>query len=292
MTSTKIKIRFKEHQPIRFVDLFCGMGSFHYSFRQFGWECIMACDINPAARSNYQHAYGLEPLGDIWNIDPAHIPIYDILCAGFPCQPFSNAGQHRGFDDERGTLFFQIMKFVNYHQPKVVILENVSALLNHDHGQTFKRITNDLRNANYTIAHQVLTCADYGIPQMRKRLFIVCIHNRLNTTNLTNFFKLDKYRHQVTLSEYLGQSFEKKTAYTIRCGGKKSPIGDKHNWDGYMVDGQEYRLTISDALKLQGFENFKLIGSITDQWKLLGNTIPTIFTKIIAQQLSELIFSP
>ena len=99
------------------------------------------------------------------------------------------------------------------------------------------------------------------------------------------FFDLREYTKHSTLTEYLGRNFEKDVAYTIRCGGRRSPINGRHNWDGYIVDGAEYRLSIDDALKLQGFDDFLLEGSARDKWKMLGNTIPTVFTDIIGRQL-------
>lgn len=279
----------KEDEKIKFIDLFCGIGSFHYSFKKLNWECVMSCDIDKAVKETYKENYGLSPLGDITEIEPKNIPNYDILCAGFPCQPFSQCGQHKGFDDKRGTLFFNIMKFVEYHKPKIIILENVQGLLNHDGGKTFDRIKNDIETANYTITYKVIKCSDYGLPQMRKRLIIVGIRNNTEIVkHIDKVLNFDEYKKETTLTEFLGKNFEKKTAYTIRCGGKNSPIDDKHNWDGYMVDGKEYRLTKEDCLKIQGFNpDFKLCGNNKDQWKQLGNTIPTIFTEIIGLNINK-----
>ena len=110
-----------------------------------------------------------------------------------------------------------------------------------------------------------------------------CIVNHMD--DLLDF---DEYKKDKTLTELLGKNFEKKTAYTIRCGGRNSPINDKHNWDGYIVDGEEYRLTIDDCLKIQGFDpEFKLLGNKKAQWKQLGNTIPTIFTEIIGSNIQK-----
>jgi DNA (cytosine-5)-methyltransferase 1 len=275
--------------PLKFIDLFCGMGSFHYSFKKFGWECVMSCDIDKAVKETYKENYNQIPLDDITKIEPNMIAPFDILCAGFPCQPFSQCGQHKGFDDERGTLFFNIMKFVKFHKPKIIILENVQGLLNHDKGNTFQTIITQIENENYTVGHKVLKCSDYGIPQMRKRLFIIGIKTDLELKNkINNILDFKEYEKQVSLSSYLGKNFEKDIAYTIRCGGKNSPINDKHNWDGYIVDGKEYRLTIEDCLKLQGFNSsFKLKGNIREQWKQLGNTIPTIFTEIIGRNINK-----
>jgi len=278
-----------DNKNIKFIDLFCGIGSFHYSFKKLGWECVMSCDIDKAVKETYKENYGILPLDDIIDIEPKNIPHYDILCAGFPCQPFSQCGQHKGFDDKRGTLFFNIMKFVDHHRPKIIILENVQGLLNHDKGNTFERIKDDIQKAGYSITYKVIKCSDFGLPQMRKRLFIVAIRNDTEIVkHIEKILDLDEYKRETTLSELLGKKFEKKIAYTIRCGGKNSPINDKHNWDGYMVDGKEYRLTIADCLKLQGFDsNFKLCGKIKDHWKQLGNTIPTVFTEIIGKQIAK-----
>lgn len=272
---------------IRFIDLFCGIGSFHYSFKKLGWECVMSCDIDNAVKETYKTNYGIVPLGDITEIEPKQVPTYDILCAGFPCQPFSQCGQHKGFEDKRGTLFFHIMKFVDFHKPKVIVLENVQGLLNHDGGKTFERIKTDITSAGYELAYKVIKCSDYGLPQMRKRLIMVGVRDGKEMDKLLDF---EEYKQERTLSELLGKPFEKKVAYTIRCGGRNSPINDKHNWDGYWVNGEEYRLTKEDCLNLQGFEDFTLTGTQSEQWKQLGNTIPTRFTEIIGLNLKKHLF--
>lgn len=269
---------------IKYIDLFCGMGSFHYSFQKLGFKCIMASDIYEPSKKNYKKNYDIDILGDICDIDPSSIESYDILCAGFPCQPFSQAGHHKGFKDSRGTMFSHVMRFVKTNIPKVVILENVQALLNHDKGKSFAKIKKELEKEGYNVVYKVLKCSDYGIPQMRKRLFIVGFKN-IEVNDLDNFFELSEYEKNTTLTDYLGKNFKKDVAYTLRCGGKKSPIDDKHNWDGYWVDNKEYRLTIDDGLKLQGFINYDFVGNNNEKWKMLGNTIPTIFTEIIGKQL-------
>jgi DNA (cytosine-5)-methyltransferase 1 len=270
---------------MKFIDLFCGIGSFHQSFKELGWECVMASDIDKHARNTYHANHGLEPLGDVVDIKPEDVPAHDVVCAGFPCQPFSIAGQHKGFDDKRGTMFWQVMKFVHHHRPKFVILENVKGLLSHDNGESFQRILQDLGEAGYATGHKVVKCSDYGIPQMRTRLLIVGVRGEAEFP--PSILDFTRFERRVTLSEFLGKNFEKDTAYTIRCGGRNSRLGDKHNWDGYVADGQEYRLTVPDCLKLQGFpEGFEFVGPKNAQWKMLGNTIPTNFTKMLGENLS------
>ena len=279
-------IQEQENQTnqVKYIDLFCGMGSFHYSFQKLGFKCVMACDIYKPAKENYKKNYNIDVLGDICDIKPSSIESYDILCAGFPCQPFSQAGHHKGFKDSRGNMFSQVMRFVKTNIPKVVILENVQALLNHDKGKSFAKIKEDLEKEGYNVVSKVIKCSDYGIPQMRKRLFIVGFKN-VEVTNLEKFFNLEHYKKTITLTDYLGQNFKKDVAYTLRCGGKHSPIDDRHNWDGYWVDDKEYRLTIDDGLKLQGFNDYDFVGNKNEKWKMLGNTIPTIFTEIIGKQI-------
>lgn len=283
----------KKSSKLSYIDLFCGMGSFHYSFRKLGWECRMACDNNPSAKATYEKNYSLKPRGDVTTIEPSETPPFDILCAGFPCQPFSQCGQRKGFEDERGSMFFQVMKFVTFHRPPILILENVPALLSHDHGNTFLRMKTELEKEEYDVVHKIMKCSDYGVPQMRKRLFILAIKKRSekihndSKNSIKDLLDFHEYEKEISLSEYLGKPFERNCAYTIRCGGRHSPMGDRHNWDGYVVNGEEYRLSLEDALRLQGFDSdFNLCGTLSDKWKQLGNTIPTVFTEMIGRKIS------
>ena len=267
----------------KFIDLCCGIGSFHYSFRNLGWECVLAADIEPTVRQTYHANYGLMPTGDIYSIDASTVPKYDILCAGFPCQPFSQAGFGKGFQDNRGNLFFKILEFLDVNEPPMVLLENVPHLLRHDDGNTWKTIRAELEKRKYFIDFKVLTASDYGIPQRRKRLFVIA--SKYGCTSLHSI----KTQTTPSLSDYLGQAFERNVAFTIRCGGRRSPIDDRHNWDGYWVQTQEgrkaYRLTVADAVKLQGFPPTFKWGTdcVTKQWKMLGNTIPTCLSGVVAK---------
>jgi DNA (cytosine-5)-methyltransferase 1 len=255
-----------------------------------GWECVLASDIDETVHGVYEKNYGIKPVGDIYDIDPKDIPEYDVLCGGFPCQPFSNAGKHGGFDDKRGVLFLEIIRLMEAAKPKVVVLENVSALKSHDNGNTFKVICEKIEEQGYTVHHKVLKCSDYGLPQMRKRIFMVCVRNDIKHN--VDIFDLKEYEKDVTMKEYMGKNFEKKHAYTIRCGGARSPITSRHNWDGYMVDGEVYRLTIQDAKKLQGFGDDFYLCEDKDKkntWRYLGNTIPTRFTEIIGYKVKAIL---
>ena len=160
----------------RVIDLFAGIGGIRIGFEQaFGenQKFVFASEINTFAQKTYLANFGEEPFGDITEIDENDIPSFDILLAGFPCQPFSNAGLKKGFDDSRGTLFFDIARIVKHHQPQVVFLENVKAFRNHNKGNTYKAVETTLKELGYSVYSQVLNAKDFGVPQNRERIYII-----------------------------------------------------------------------------------------------------------------------
>ena len=160
---------------IRYIDLFCGLGAFHTAFNSSKkFKCDLACDIDDGVRNIYKSNYGIEPVNDIRTINAATMPDFDLLCAGFPCQPFSIAGNGEGFKDkEKGNLFYDILKIIDAKKPRMCILENVKNLKTHDNGNTYKAIETELLKRNYIITSKIINSADYGSPQARQRIFIV-----------------------------------------------------------------------------------------------------------------------
>ncbi|MEA2028805.1 MAG: DNA cytosine methyltransferase [Campylobacterota bacterium] len=158
---------------IKFIDLFAGIGGFHQAMSHFGAECLFASEWDKNASLTYAHNYGIEPHGDITQIHAKDIPPHDILCGGFPCQAFSISGKQKGFEDTRGTLFFDIARIVKHHKPKVLFLENVRNFEKHDRGKTLQTVINTLNELNYDLHYQVLNASHYGLPQNRERIFIV-----------------------------------------------------------------------------------------------------------------------
>jgi len=159
--------------PLRYIDLFCGLGAFHTAFNTSSrFQCVLASDIDEGVRNIYKANYGLEPKGDIRKIES--VPDFDILCAGFPCQPFSIAGNGEGFkDSEKGNLFYDILKIIDSKKPRMCILENVKNLETHDKGKTFQTIRTELVNRGYLFVSKVINSADYGSPQARQRIFMI-----------------------------------------------------------------------------------------------------------------------
>ncbi len=159
-----------------FIDLFAGVGGFHYALKSFGANCVFASEIDKHASLVYQENHGLKPCGDITKISEEEIPKHDILCGGFPCQAFSISGKQKGFEDTRGTLFFDIARIAKFHQPKIIFLENVKNLLKHDKGRTLSTILKTLEDLNYTIFYEVLNTSDFGLPQNRERIYFIAFH--------------------------------------------------------------------------------------------------------------------
>ncbi|MBQ6038011.1 MAG: DNA (cytosine-5-)-methyltransferase [Bacteroidaceae bacterium] len=162
---------------MKFIDLFAGLGGFHFALSELGHECVFASELKEDLRKLYAINFpGTRIEGDITKIKSEDIPPHDILCAGFPCQPFSQAGKRQGFHDEkdRGNLFYKICDIIDEHHPRYVLLENVSNLKGHNHGNTWATIKHMLEEREYIVREQILSPHQFGIPQHRKRIYIVC----------------------------------------------------------------------------------------------------------------------
>lgn len=160
-------------QNIRFIDLFAGIGGFRLGFEKAGYECVFSSEFNEACQKTYENNYGEKPAGDITKIDEKSIPDFDVLCAGFPCQPFSICGKKMGFEDTRGTLFFDVCRIIKEKMPKVVVLENVKHLVNHDKKRTFRIIITTLQDLGYSVSYKVLDSTKFGVAQCRERIIII-----------------------------------------------------------------------------------------------------------------------
>ena len=179
-TTDTLNSGIEQQKKIRYIDLFCGLGAFHTAFNTSPeFECVLACDIDDGVRRIYKENYGLEPKQDIRNLDTTTMPDFEILCAGFPCQPFSIAGNGEGFKDKvKGNLFYDILKIIDAKNPPMCILENVKNLKTHENGKTYKTIETELQKRNYLITSKVINAIDYGSPQARQRIFIVATKNK------------------------------------------------------------------------------------------------------------------
>ena len=160
--------------PFRFIDLFAGIGGTRLAFEAVGGECVFSSEWDKDAQKTYAANFKETPHGDITKIKAAEIPDFDVLLAGFPCQPFSSIGQRQGFKHKtQGTLFYDVLRILEGKRPAAFLLENVVGLVNHDGGNTFAVIIQSLNELGYSVHHQILDAADYGVPQHRKRIYIV-----------------------------------------------------------------------------------------------------------------------
>lgn len=176
----------------KFVDLFSGIGAFHQAMEKLGGECVFASDIDKYAIETYFENYKMDSNCNIRDVKEEDIPKHDVLCAGFPCQAFSTAGHKKGFEDTRGTLFFEIARILKYHKTKYIVLENVKNLLGHDNGNTWKVIKGTLEELGYILTEEpIIMSPNYlGIPQLRERVFILGVHNsQLNNINKKLIYK-------------------------------------------------------------------------------------------------------
>jgi len=165
---------------MKFIDLFAGIGGFRLAMESVGATCVFSSEWDKFAQLTYKANFGETPAGDITKIDAKNIPPHDVLCAGFPCQAFSIAGNRKGFEDTRGTMFFEIARIAKHHKPKVLFLENVRGLLSHDKGKTFQIILETLQDLGYKVHYKVLKSKDFGVPQLRPRLFIIAINQPID----------------------------------------------------------------------------------------------------------------
>lgn len=178
---------------LRFIDLFCGIGGFRLAGDRFGMECVFSSDNDKFVQETYESWYGEKPAGDITEFTKSkstlnRIPEFDVLFAGFPCQPFSYAGQNKGFEDTtRGTLFFHVAKIVKHHQPQAVILENVKGLKSHNKGNTIKTVKKTLDEMGYILIDEIINSYEFGVPQYRERWFCVALRKDLFKGEHSNF---------------------------------------------------------------------------------------------------------
>ncbi len=172
-------------KTVDYIDLFAGIGGFHQAMTFFHGNCQFASEWDKEAARTYRENYLIKPFGDITQIRAQDIPQHDLLCAGFPCQAFSISGKQKGFADTRGTLFFDIVRIVKYHHPKVLLLENVRNFERHNKGKTLGTVISVLEKLNYSVFYKVLNASHFGLPQNRERIFIVCFRKDLHIDEFT-----------------------------------------------------------------------------------------------------------
>ena len=305
-----------------FIDLFAGIGGMRIAFEKVGGECVFSSEWDKFAQQTYAANFGDTPHGDITQVELTEVPRHDILIGGFPCQPFSHAGLKRGFEDTRGTLFFDVARIIDHRKPSMVLLENVKGFTTHDKGRTMAVVKETLEELGYNVFHKVLNAKDFGLPQNRERVFIVAINKKKMgsigfeyptpskvETKLGDILdaKVDeKYTisnklwagHKRRLKEHRAKGngfgyslFNTKSPYT-------STISARYYKDGSEIlieqkDANPRKLTPREAARLQGFpERFKIPVSDNQAYKQFGNSVAVPVIHAIAKNMVKLMENP
>ena len=321
-----IDIKEKLLTGYKFIDLFAGLGGFRLALESLGAECVYSSEIDKDAKKIYQENFGDTPFGDITKIDEKTIPNHDILCAGFPCQAFSISGKQQGFQDNRGTLFFDILRIVNAKKPKIIFLENVKNFATHNNGKTLKFVKNKIEELGYKFYQKTLNAVDFGIPQKRERIYIVCFRNDLNIDNFDfpKSFKLTKYLENFLIKNeseledlyinrsdiYLNNSIvdDKNSNKLISLGfvnkggqGERiySPKGVAitlssngggvfSKTGGYLVKGKLRKLHPRECARIMGFpDTYKISENRNQAYKQFGNSVVVDVLQYIAIEIGK-----
>ena len=191
---------------MKFIDLFCGIGGFHVALEKLGHKCVLASDSDKHCREVYKENFGIDPVNDVKDINTKDLEDFDILCAGFPCQPFSNGGKKMTFQDERGLLFDEIIRIAKVKKPKFMFLENVKHILKVGNGEVIEYIKRRIDAAGYNLKIVQISPHNYGIPQQRERVYFICTLKSLGDFEL----KLDEHVDKIDFEKYLEKDYDKK----------------------------------------------------------------------------------
>ena len=318
--------KFKSKQ-YKYIDLFAGTGAFSHCLCKAGFECVLANDMEKTSQQSYNcnfpnHNFVLQDLNDI---STEEIPNHDIICGGFPCQPFSIAGKKLGFNDKRSNVFFKILEIIDYHNPKIVILENVKNLTTHDSGETFNKITNLLKDRGYNIKYKILDTSKITVvPQHRERIYIICFKDEnicnkfnfnfphVNNLPITSFLETnvdDSYyydeRFQVydSIKNNVEKHVENNTVYQYRrhyvrenksncCPTLTANMGSGgHNVPLIRDDIGIRKLTPRECFNLQGFDPNYILPNISNSklYKLAGNAVSVPVVQLIIDKIISIL---
>lgn len=224
-------------KKFKFVDLFAGIGAFHLAMNDIGGECVFASEIDKDAIEIYKKNFNINADCDIFTVDEKDIPKHDVLCAGFPCQSFSCGGHKLGFEDIRGTLFFEIERILKYHKTKYILLENVKHLIKHDNGNTYRVIMEHLKSIGYILNETPIVISPHhlGIPQTRERVFILGIHSNY----------CDREKIEIKLPEK--KEYPEMSVYNVL----EENVSEKYNIDSDII----HSLEVWDELRKYFYDN-------------------------------------
>jgi DNA (cytosine-5)-methyltransferase 1 len=296
----------------RFIDLFAGIGGTRIAFESAGGECVFSSEWDPAAQRTYEANFGHIPAGDITKIAPSAIPLFDVLVAGFPCQPFSSIGKREGFDHPtQGTLFYDVVRISEFHNPKALLLENVKGLTHHDKGNTMKVISETLDSLGYDVFYEVLDSSEFGVPQFRQRIYIVCFRKDLK---VKDFIFPKGGKKKVGIGKFVesgvtDRSISKhlQSSYIFKLDDGRPQIIDKTSdfpvktlvasyhkiqrlTGTFVADGPTglRLLTDNECKAIMGFpRSYKVPVSRTQMYRQFGNSVAVPVVAALAKTMSK-----
>ena len=277
-----------------FIDLFAGVGGFHLAAKENGMHCAFASEIDESARNVYEDNFAMIPSGDLTRIPAESIPDHDLLCAGFPCQPFSIIGNREGFGDVRGTLFFEIARILKEKRPTAFILENVRQLVTINGGRVFNQVLQTLRGLGYEVDHRILNALDFGLPQKRERVLIVGRSDKLDgfvwpsaiktRKSLSDILEIDPDKRHLVSQPAI---WHENKGGNISSHPFSCALRANASYNYLLVDGVR-RLTPREMFRLQGFpDNFKLHEKDSQARKQAGNAVPVPVVSAVIERLSN-----
>ena len=310
-----------------FIDLFAGLGGFRLALESLGATCVYSNEWDKPVQNVYRENFGDLPEGDITKVDEHTIPDHDILCAGFPCQAFSISGKQRGFEDSRGTLFFDVARIIRQKHPKIVFIENVKNFASHDNGHTLEVVKGTLEELGYTFFKDVLNAVDYGIPQNRERIYMVCFQNDLKIKDFSfpKAFPLEKHVEDFLLEDeslvenlYINRpdtyfNGVADTSYSnkpirlgiVNKGGQGERIystkgiaitlsayggGIFAKTGGYLIHGRTRKLHPRECARIMGFpDSYKLCPSSSQAYKQFGNSVVIDVLQLIGIEIGKVL---
>lgn len=297
------------NKSIKFIDLFAGIGGIRSAFESIGAGCVFSSEIDPHAQYTYYSNYGVIPYGDITKVNEKDVPDHDILCGGFPCQPFSNIGKREGFcHPTQGTMFHEIIRIIDEKVPRVVFLENVPGLVTHDKGNTLKVVIDELENRGYKCHHTLLNSKDFGVPQNRNRFYLVAFQDNVEfnfpkppETNADIGQYIEKGVTGYSISRHLQRAylFKKDDGRPViidtnSVGPVKTLVSTYHKIQRltgtFVKDGETglRLLTQNECKAIMGFpEDFAIPVSRTQMYRQMGNSVVIKVVTEIAKQIHK-----
>ncbi len=305
-----------------FIDLFAGIGGMRVAFEKTGGECVFSSEWDKHAQITYAANFGDTPHGDITLVEVTDVPKHDVLIGGFPCQPFSQAGLKKGFEDTRGTLFFDVARIIDHRKPSMVLLENVKGFVGHDKGRTLQIVKETLEDLGYNVFFKVLNARDFGVPQNRERVYIVALNKRkmgsigfqfpdppCKATKLGDILEKNvdpKYTisnklwagHKRRLKEHRAKGngfgyslFNSDSTYTSTISARYYKDGSEILID--QVNANPRKITPREAARLQGFPE-KCVIPVSDAqaYKQFGNSVAVPVVHAIAKKMVDLLLHP